>query len=83
MEIQNRRFGARVIVLGNDSQQRIGIKVEALAHALRPRGVGKLEGQENRYRVRVGDYRVIYEIQHAVLVVLVIRIGHRREIYRK
>ena len=47
------------------------------------KGVEKLEGQERRYRLRVGDYRVIYEIQDEVLIVLIVRIGHRREVYRR
>lgn len=42
----------------------------------------KLSGQEGIWRVRVGDYRVIYEIQGERLVVLVLRVGHRREVYR-
>ena len=48
-----------------------------------PRGPGceKLSGQ-NRYRVRRGIYRIIYEIQEDVLVVTVVRVGHRREVYR-
>lgn len=41
----------------------------------------KLAGR-NGYRIRVGDYRIIYEIQKSVLVILIIDIGHRREIYR-
>ena len=41
----------------------------------------KLSGRDG-YRIRVGDYRIIYEIQKSVLVVLIIDIGHRREIYR-
>lgn len=47
-----------------------------------PGGVKKLQGEEKIYRVRVGDYRIIYEVQSAVLVVLVLKIGHRREVYR-
>lgn len=42
----------------------------------------KLSGQEEIWRLRVGDYRVIYEIQGERLVVLVLRVGHRREVYR-
>ncbi len=44
--------------------------------------VKKLAGYEDRYRLRVGDYRVIYEIMDDQLVILVVRVGHRREIYR-
>jgi mRNA interferase RelE/StbE len=44
--------------------------------------VKKLEGHEDRYRLRIADYRVIYEINDGQLVILVIGVGHRREIYR-
>lgn len=44
--------------------------------------IKKLEGHEDRYRLRVGDYRVIYEIIDGQLVILVAGVGHRREIYR-
>lgn len=42
----------------------------------------KLAGHEDRYRLRVGDYRVIYEVIDGQLVILVVGVGHRREIYR-
>lgn len=43
----------------------------------------KLKGADDLWRVRAGDYRIIYTIQDAVCLVLVIRIGHRREVYRR
>ncbi len=64
-------------------RRRIGAAIDQLAQAPRPAGVEKLQGQENRYRVRVGEYRVLYEIEDRVLSVLVIRVGHRREVYRR
>ena len=39
-------------------------------------------GEQDVYRVRVGDYRIVYEVVDDVLVILVVRIGHRREVYR-
>jgi mRNA interferase RelE/StbE len=42
----------------------------------------KLAGGDDLYRVRVGDYRVVYQIQDRALVVLVVNVGHRREVYR-
>lgn len=42
----------------------------------------KLSGEESLWRIRVGDYRVVYQIQDAVLLVLVVKVGPRREIYR-
>lgn len=62
---------------------RIRTKVSALALEPRPRGAETLAGSsEGRLRLRVGDYRVIYRVDDGVLVVLVITIGHRREVYR-
>lgn len=68
--------------LSTDVQRRIIKKLRALATIPRPSGVKKLRGNEELYRVRVGDYRIVYQIQDDVLVVLVVRIGHRRDVYR-
>jgi mRNA interferase RelE/StbE len=65
-----------------DVQQRIQTKINDLAIEPRPNGVKKLQGDDNSYRVRVGDYRVVYEIGDDVLIVTVIKIGHRSEIYK-
>ncbi len=46
-------------------------------------GVEKLRGTENRYRVRVGEYRILYEIEDRKLLILVIRVGHRRDVYHR
>ena len=56
--------------------------IDALPLAPRPAGARLLAGRERFHRVRVGDYRVIYQVSDRVLRVLVIRIGHRREVYR-
>ncbi|MBF0437914.1 MAG: type II toxin-antitoxin system RelE/ParE family toxin, partial [Magnetococcales bacterium] len=48
----------------------------------RPPGVTKLKGLPNVYRIREGNYRIIYSIQDDRLVILIIKIGHRREVYR-
>jgi mRNA interferase RelE/StbE len=45
--------------------------------------IKKLAGHQDRYRLRVGDYRVIYEVSDAQLVILVVGVGHRREIYSR
>ena len=57
-------------------------KIELLRQEPRPEGSAKLKGSSDLYRIRHGDYRVIYKIQDLVLVILIIRIGHRREIYK-
>ena len=62
-------------------QERVIAAVRKLAVDPRPAGVKKLTGRE-AWRIRVGDYRVIYEINDNELTVLVIDVGHRREIYR-
>jgi len=56
--------------------------LDALAEDPRAKGCEKLSGQE-RYRVRQGSYRIIYEIQDDVLVVVVVKVGHRRDVYRR
>ena len=56
--------------------------INGLASNPRPPECLKMQGGDGLYRVRVGDCRIIYEIQDAVLVVLVVQIGNRREIYR-
>lgn len=53
-----------------------------LAENQRPNGVTKLSGVDHVYRIRVGDYRIVYEIQDATIVVTIIRVRHRREVYR-
>ena len=42
----------------------------------------KLKGEEHAYRIRVGDYRIIYDVLQEVLVILVLRVGHRKDVYR-
>jgi len=64
-------------------QQRIRAAIDLLAGKPRPPGASKLVGESRAYRVRVGDYRVIYEVFDERLVVQVVRIGHRRDVYRK
>lgn len=65
-----------------DVQECIQTKINDLAIEPRPNGFKKLQGDDNSYRVRVGDYRVIYELDDDVLIVTVIKIGHRSEIYK-
>ena len=63
-------------------KRRVTVAVEALQRNPRPRGVRKLRGHERLYRVRVGSYRVVYEIDDQARLVRVTRIRHRREVYR-
>lgn len=68
--------------LSNEARLRLRPRIDALARNPRPKGVKKLSGERNLYRIRVGEYRVIYSIQDDVLIVLVLKIGARREVYR-
>jgi len=63
-------------------RQRLVRRVELLGGDPRPAGCQKLTGGGGLYRVRVGQYRIVYEIRDGALVVLVVRLGHRRDIYR-
>ncbi len=61
---------------------RIIAAVEALSDEPHPHGSQKLVGSDHTYRIRVGDYRIIYEVLNEVKVVEVQRVRHRREVYR-
>ena len=68
--------------LPRDVQRRIVGEVAMLAHDPRPAGVVKLAGDENLWRIRIGNYRVVYEIHADRLLVLVLRVAHRKDAYR-
>ncbi|WP_100449098.1 type II toxin-antitoxin system RelE family toxin [Glycomyces xiaoerkulensis] len=63
-------------------QKRVMLAIGRLEEDPRPAGAKKLKARENRWRIRVGDRRVVYEIEDDRLVVLVIAIGHRSDVYR-
>ena len=69
--------------LSRDVIQRVVQAVEQLASDPYPAGVRKLVGSEHTYRIRVGEYRVVYRVFPSVLVVEVIRVGHRRDVYNR
>jgi len=56
--------------------------IEGLSSEPRPDGCKKLSGSEHTYRIRLGDYRVVYDIQDGLLVILIVRIRHRKDVYR-
>ena len=68
--------------LDRHAQARIQAAIELLADNPRPPGAKKLIGGEGEWRVRTGDYRIVYEIDDGILLVLVIAVGHRRDVYR-
>jgi mRNA interferase RelE/StbE len=68
--------------LPSEIKNRVGEAIDALEQNPRPQGVRKLSGHTNLYRIRVGVYRVVYEINDKDLLVRVTRVRHRREAYR-
>lgn len=63
-------------------QRRIDQTISSLALDPRPHGTEKLKGLERTYRIRVGDYRVVYWVEDAILLVLIVRVAHRSNVYR-
>ena len=64
-------------------QRRVMAAIAALALVPRPASARKLVGADAAYRIRVGDYRVVYQIMNRVLIVLVVRVRHRKDVYRR
>jgi mRNA interferase RelE/StbE len=69
--------------LGKGVIPRIWEAIQDLAENPYPRGGRKLTGTEHTYRIRVGDYRIVYSVRESTLVIEVVRVGHRKDIYRK
>lgn len=63
-------------------RRRIQAAIDRLAEEPRPPGVRALKGRPGEMQIRVGDYRVVYTIHDDHLLVLVVEVGHRREVYR-
>lgn len=63
-------------------RQRIVASIRSLGEDPRPHGSEKLAGESDRYRLRVGRYRVIYSIEDRELLVFVVRVGNRKDVYR-
>lgn len=68
--------------LPKDIQKNVISAINALADDPRPQGYEKIEGPGDVYRIRCGDYRVLYQVFDDVLTVLVVRARHRREVYK-
>ena len=67
--------------LPTKDRRKITARIEGLASEPRQHGCEKLSGLE-QYRVRQGDYRIVYSVDDAARVVLVVKVGHRRDVYR-
>lgn len=67
--------------LSREIQVRIGRAIDKLSNSPFPSGFKKLAGQGDLYRIRVGDYRIVYQFKAGKLVILIVRVGHRKDIY--
>ncbi len=79
----NKSAEKEIAALPKREQRRVVSAIKALADDPRPGGVRKLAGAEDAYRLRVGDYRIVYQIADNVLTVFVVRVGHRKDVYRR
>jgi len=61
----------------------IGRRIDKLADNPRPHGIQKITGEDDLYRVRTGDYRILYKINDQEILILVVKIGDRKEVYRR
>lgn len=77
-----RRAIKSIAKLPRKEQLRVRAAIDILAENPRPPGCVALAGEDSVYRVRVGDYRILYEVTDERLVIQVVRIGHRRDVYR-
>lgn len=82
-KIQIKRSAQKeILAVGSKKdRQRIIRRIEELASEPRPPGVEKLSGSPY-YRVRQGTYRIVYEIQDDVLIIHILKVGHRKDVYR-
>jgi mRNA interferase RelE/StbE len=76
------RAAKQLAELAAPDRKRVSRRIDALAGQPRPKDSRKLSGADDLWRIRIGDYRVVYQIQDQVLVIVIVRIGHRREVYR-
>ena len=72
-----------LVALPKDVQRRIARRIDSLSDNPRPSGGAVLRGEDGLVRIRVGDYRVIYRVNDRLFNVLVVKIGHRRQAYRR
>ncbi len=76
------RARKRLMLLDAPVRRRVAASIDKLAVQPRPSGAVALTGRPGVLRIRSGDYRILYEVRDDQLIVLVIDVGHRREIYR-
>ena len=73
----------QIVRLPRPDQRRVMAAIADLADTPRPNGARKIVGADDAWRIRVGDYRIVYEIIDRVLTVHVVRVAHRKDVYRR
>lgn len=79
----NKSAQREIARLPGDARRRVLAVIADLAGEPRPLGARRILGADDTYRVRVGDYRVVYEVGDRVLIVFIIRVAHRKDAYRR
>ncbi|TPW76893.1 type II toxin-antitoxin system RelE/ParE family toxin [Schumannella sp. 10F1B-5-1] len=79
----DRRAAKEFAGLEKREARRVRDAIRALSEDPHPPGSIKLSGVDDLFRIRIGDYRVIYSVDDGILTVLVVRVAHRREVYRR
>ena len=81
--IEFKRSAAKALrKIPKPDKKRIADKIDSLSENLPDPAITKMKGDNPFHRIRVGDYRIIYEIHGDVLLIVILKIGHRKEIYR-
>ena len=81
--IEVKRSAAKALKkIPKSDQKRISEKIDTLAEKLPNPDTTKMKGNNPFHKVRIGDYRIIYEIRNNLLAIMVVKIGHRKDIYR-
>ena len=81
--IEVKRSAAKALKkISKPAQKRISKAIDNLAENLPNPDTTKMKGNNHFHKIRVGDYRIVYEIQDDVLLILIVKIGHRKDIYR-
>ncbi|MBA3564082.1 MAG: type II toxin-antitoxin system RelE/ParE family toxin [Gammaproteobacteria bacterium] len=68
--------------LGSSDRLRVLRAIQQLSHNPRPRGCRKLQGYDDVFRMRIGTHRVIYSIETRRLLIIILKVGHRKDVYR-
>jgi mRNA interferase RelE/StbE len=83
-KIEFKRSAAKALrKIPKSDQKRIADKIDCLSENLPDPATTKMKGDNPFHRIRVGDYRIVYEIQGDILLIVILKIGHRKEVYRR